>query len=263
VAIAITTNKRSANFRLFPMCTNYRPSSLEAFRKGIPEDIRETKIRPFKAKAEVFPNELAPIIRLEHEEAAESRNLEWVPARFGLVPMWAKEEQVAKLGRMAYNARTETVSSKPMFRYAWRHRQFCLVPTDAFYEPNWESGQAVRWRIEMANREPFAIGGIWERHGEGDQYFESFSMLTINADAHPLMNHFHRAGDEKRMPVIIEASNYRDWLLATAESAPQFFKPYPAELMTSKPEPLPPRPKKEKPSAKAKEEIIAQPDELF
>jgi putative SOS response-associated peptidase YedK len=242
------------------MCTNYRPSGIEVWRGEYLEDIRETKI-PFKA--EVFPNELAPIIRLEHENAAEKSHPEWVPARFGLVPMWAKEDQVAKLGRMAYNARTETVSSKPMFRYAWRHRQFCLVPADAFYEPNWESGQAVRWRIEMANRKAFAIGGIWERHGEGDQYIESFSMLTINADAHPLMNHFHRPGDEKRMPVIIEASNYRDWLNATAESAPQFFKPYPAELMTSKPEPLPPRPKKEKPRAKAKEEIIVQPGELF
>jgi putative SOS response-associated peptidase YedK len=115
----------------------------------------------------------------------------------------------------------------------------------------------------MANREPFAIGGIWERHGDGDKYFESFSMLTINADAHPLMNQFHRPGDEKRMPVIIEAGDYRRWLQANALSASNFFKPYPAELMTAMPEPLPPRRKRELPRAKAKEDVIVQSGELF
>jgi putative SOS response-associated peptidase YedK len=93
------------------VCTNYRPSGIEVWRGDYLEDIRETKI-PFKV--EVFPNDPAPIIRLGHEKAAEHSHPEWVPARFGLVPVWAKDDQVAKLGRMAYNARTETVSSKPM-----------------------------------------------------------------------------------------------------------------------------------------------------
>jgi putative SOS response-associated peptidase YedK len=247
------------------MCTNYRPSSLEAFRKGIPEDIRETKIQPFKAKAEVFPNELAPIIRLEHEASArpDANSLTWTSAKFGLVPSWAKDADIARLGRMAYNARTETVSSKPMFRGAWSHRQFCLVPADAFYEPNWETGKAVRWRIEMADRAPFAIGGIWERHGAGESMIESFSMLTVNADDHPIMNHFHRPEDEKRMPVIVPLRDYRAWLEATVESAAQFFQTYPAEEMTARPEPLPPRAKQERPRAKEADSDIAASGTLF
>jgi hypothetical protein len=40
----------------------------------------------------------------------------------------------------------------------------------------------------MANREAFAIGGLWESHGREDAYFESFTMLTINADTYPVMN---------------------------------------------------------------------------
>jgi hypothetical protein len=32
----------------------------------------------------------------------------------------------------------------------------------------------------------------------------SFSMLTINADQHPLMKRFHKPGEEKRMPLILE-----------------------------------------------------------
>lgn len=219
------------------MCTNYRPTSVEEFRTGALDDIRETKIQ---FKPEVFPNDVAPIIRLDHG-ADEVGRYGWKGARFGLVPFWAKDDQVSKLGRMAYNSRTETVSSKPMFRGAWRNRQFCLIPADAFYEPNWESGKAVRWRIEMASHEPFAIGGIWESHGKDETYFESFSMLTINADAHAVMNHFHKLGDEKRMPVIIEPENYLKWLTALMETAAQFFQPLSPDLMTAKPESLAPR----------------------
>jgi hypothetical protein len=42
------------------LCTNYRPSAIEAMKFGTLEDIRETKI-PFKV--EVFPNDPAPIFR--------------------------------------------------------------------------------------------------------------------------------------------------------------------------------------------------------
>jgi GAF domain-containing protein len=34
----------------------------------------------------------------------------------------------------------------------------------------------------------------------------SFSMLTVNADEHPVMRQFHKAGDEKRTPETIDIS---------------------------------------------------------
>jgi len=244
------------------MCTNYRPSAIEAYKSGVFEDIRETRV-PFKA--EVFPNDPAPIIRPARADSANAGHLESVPARFGLVPFWAKNDQLAKLGRMAYNARTETVASKPMFREAWKRAQFCLIPAEVFYEPNWQSGSAVRWRIEMASREPFAIGGLWESHGKGEGYFESFTMLTINADTHPVMNQFHRPGDEKRMPVIVDRSDYEAWLGATPIDAVQLLRHYPAELMSSEPEPMAPRAKRmppDKPKAKS-EAPPATSSELF
>lgn len=228
------------------MCTNYKPSSREIFTQKF-EDIRDTKII---FKPEVFPNDFAPIYRMKRSDDAAVGTIERLPARFGLVPSWAKDDQVTKFGRMANNARTETVSEKPMFRYAWHHAHFCLVPVDMFYEPNWETGSAIRWGIEMADHEPFAIGGLWESHGHGDTQFHSFTMLTVNADAHPLMNHFHRPGDEKRMPIIVPAKQYQHWLEATPETATTFFKQYPAGLMAAQPEPKPQRKKMEKPKAK-------------
>jgi putative SOS response-associated peptidase YedK len=59
------------------MCTNYRPSAIEAMKFGALEDIRETKI-PFKV--EVFPNDPAPIIRPARAESENAGHLEWTPA---------------------------------------------------------------------------------------------------------------------------------------------------------------------------------------
>jgi putative SOS response-associated peptidase YedK len=38
------------------------------------------------------------------------------------------------------------------------------------------------------------------------------SMLTVNADDHPLMRNFHRPEDEKRMVVILEEADFDVWL---------------------------------------------------
>jgi putative SOS response-associated peptidase YedK len=242
------------------MCANFRPASIDTFRDGIFPDIRDSK-NTFNG--EVFPNGTAPIIRLELNAAGDRDEPIWTPARFGLVPPWVKPKEIAKFGRIAYNSRSETSAEKPTFRGAWSRRQFCLVPGAAFFEPKWETNSPVRWRIEMASGKPFAIAGIWERHGEGEKYFESFSMLTVNADHHEVMNHFHRREDEKRMPVIVEPDKYRAWLEATPTTAPQIFNTYPAELMTARPEPLPLRMKLAKPRAKTTSDHASQELDLF
>lgn len=33
-----------------------------------------------------------------------------------------------KLARQTYNARTETVATRPSFRNAWQRKQFCIIP---------------------------------------------------------------------------------------------------------------------------------------
>jgi len=47
----------------------------------------------------------------------------------------------------------------------------------------------------------------------------SFSMLTINADKHPVMNRLHKPEDEKRTVVPLKPELFEDWLNATPESA--------------------------------------------
>lgn len=148
---------------------------------------------------------------------------------FGLVPGWSPDTKVT---RFTYNARSETVASKPSFRDAWRQAQHCIIPADAIFEPDWRSGRPVPTRISLADGSPMGIAGLWSRwkSPQGD-IVHSYTLLTISATEHPLMRHFHKPVDEKRMVVILPVERYEDWLQATPGSRRDFMRPYPADQM--------------------------------
>jgi len=85
------------------------------------------------------------------------------------------------------------------------------VPAEAIYEPNYETGKAVWWRTQRADGEPMALAGLWERKQWHDaRPTWSFTMLTVNAEAHPVMRRFHKPGDEKRTVVVLTAARSRN-----------------------------------------------------
>ena len=174
------------------MCSNYRPATARAM---LHFDVQA----PLGLKAsDVYPLAQAPLI------VSENAKRVCRIGAFGLRPIWAK----ADFGRRTYNARSETAASKPSFREAWKNRQTCIVPADAIYEPNYESGEARWWRIWRADDLPLAIAGLFEHNAHG----WSFTMLTTNADDNPVMRRFHKPKSEKRTPVFLEPTHYDAWL---------------------------------------------------
>lgn len=165
---------------------------------------------------ESYPGFMAPIVVKSHLTSRVASGL----AKFGLIPAWAKD---GKIARHTYNARSETAAEKPSYRTAWRHRQYGLVLVDNFYEPSYESGRAVRWKIELASGDPFGIACLWDRWTDpaSGELMVSFSMLTVNADEHPVMRQFHKSGDEKRMAAV---ATFLPCYLITIVSAPHFKK---------------------------------------
>jgi putative SOS response-associated peptidase YedK len=149
------------------------------------------------------------------------------------------------------NARAETVGELRTYKKAWATSQLCLIPALAVFEPNWEQPQHVRWSIGMSDKSPFAVAGIWRSWDEDDgTQSHSFTQLTVNADEHPLMRRFHKAGDEKRSVVIIRPDDYDDWLgCKDPERARSFLQLYPADLMCSEPAPKAPASKMKSTSA--------------
>lgn len=155
--------------------------------------------------------------------ADDAARVEALPAVFGLLPHWARD---ARLVRNTFNARSETVHQKPSFRDAWRRGQRCLVGVDAVFEPDWRSGKAVATRIVRADGEPMALAALWAhwRSPEGGSV-HSFTLLTVNADTHPLMRHMHRPGEEKRMVVALPRAAHDDWLHASLQRAMGLLQP--------------------------------------
>jgi putative SOS response-associated peptidase YedK len=215
------------------MCSNYDPE------KNVDEMQRLfglTRTMAYQPRAgEVWPTGLAPFIRLALDGSGE-RILE--EGHFGLLPHFAT--QIA-FGRKTYNARSETVANKPSFRDAWRKGYRCIIPARAVYEPNYETGKAVRWRISGGIYSMLAIAGIYSPWTDADGVSRgTFAMLTVNADGHPVYSQFHAPGDEKRMVVILEHDDIDRWLTCTPEEAKAFFKQYQGHLEAT-PAPLPAR----------------------
>jgi putative SOS response-associated peptidase YedK len=196
------------------VCTNFTPTKRaqwvkESFGVDLPADFPD----------ESYPVFAAPVVVKSHQTGRVACGL----ARFGLIPSWAKDE---KISRHTYNASSETAAEKPSYRAAWRHRQYGLVLVDNFYEPSYESGKAERWPIELASGDPFGIACLWDRWTDpaSGELVVSFSMLTVNADEHPVMRQFRKTGYEKRTPVIIAPELHSSWLSTDPAGA--------AELMT-------------------------------
>jgi len=213
------------------MCSNYRPVTrqdrlLTFF--GVERDRDEPP-------TDVFPTGLAPFIK-RAEDGSGNRVVD--DGVFGLLPHFAKE---LAFGRRTYNSRSETVATLASFRRAWARGQRCIIPAECIYEPNWETGKAVRWSIQQPGAVPFGIAGIYEQWKAPDgKRLYSMAMLTVNADAHPVMSRFHKPGDEKRMVVILAPDDYDEWLRCSVADAPRYFTQWHGPLDAT-PAPLPPR----------------------
>ncbi len=130
----------------------------------------------------------------------------------------------------------ETIGQLRSYAPSWKTSKLCLVPMRAFFEPNWESGTHVRWRIGMTDERDFAVAGIWREWAEQDgSTSHAFTQITINADAHPVMRRFHRPDDEKRSLVIVPPEEYDAWLgCRDPELARSFLRLCPPELMATR-----------------------------
>jgi len=188
------------------MCSHYQGiQGRERFERhfgiGLPEDA---------GQADVWPGYRAMFIRNTPLGAAQAAGpLQALTGLFGLVPHWSTDLRIT---RSTYNARSETAMEKPSFRDAWRRGQHCIIPAEALFEPDWRSGRAVAARIGSADGAPLGVAGLWSCWRAQEQEIFSFTMLTVNADHHPVMREMHKPGDEKRMVVVVAPTLYAHWL---------------------------------------------------
>ena len=161
--------------------------------------------------------------------------------RWGLVPWFAKTPQ---LSYSTNNARYEEITTKASFKDAWKRGQRCVIPAHWFVEPNWETGKNQWWRFDRRDGEPWSLAGLWNTWTDkstGEQV-ESYTALTINADAHPLMSRMHKPDpalaanrQDKRSVVPIEREEIDLWLHGTVEEAAKLVRLAPVEAFEAGP----------------------------
>jgi putative SOS response-associated peptidase YedK len=187
----------------------------------------------------VFPRSPGPFIRRARSDTGYSREL--VVGQWGLIPWFAK---APKLTYSTNNARSEELAAKATFKDPWKRGQRCIIPATSFDEPNWESGKNAWWSFHRADGDPWGLAGLWNvwtDRATGQQH-ESYTMLTLNADAHPLMSRMHKPDpklgpdqQDKRSVIPIERADVDQWLEGTVEQAQALLKLAPVEVFRAGP----------------------------
>ena len=168
----------------------------------------------------IAPTQQIPAVRVA-DAGRECVNLRW-----GFIPSWSKDGKLAPI-----NAMSETASSKPFFRSAFKKRR-CLIPASGFYE--WKAtGKKQRqpYAIRLIDDKPFTFAGLWECWEGPDGPVESCTILTTTPN--DLMGTIH-----SRMPVILDPRDYEQWLDPKEQDAAAvatLLRPFPAERMRAYP----------------------------
>lgn len=148
----------------------------------------------------VAPTQEIPVI-VQHEDARHIKKRHW-----GLVPFWAKD---ISIGARMINARVETLSSKPAFKAALKHRR-CLIPANGFYEWVGKAASKQPYYLCLPSGEPLAFAGlyeIWEDKEVPPDTGPYKSCTIITMDASESVKDIHI-----RMPLILKPEAYDEWL---------------------------------------------------
>lgn len=148
----------------------------------------------------VAPTQEIPVI-VQQEDARHIKKRRW-----GLVPFWAKDTSI---GSRMINARVETITSKPSFKAALKHRR-CLIPANGFYEWKGKAGNKQPYYFQLPSGEPFAFAGLYEiwEDREAPPGAGSYKSCTIiTTDASDSVKDVHT-----RMPLILKPEAYDEWL---------------------------------------------------
>lgn len=187
----------------------------------------------------LFPRGQGPFIRRARNDAGYTREL--AVGTWGLIPWFAKE---ARLKYPTNNARSEELEAKASYKQPWARGQRCIIPAQDFDEPNWETGKNVWWRFRRADGRPWGLAGLWSiwKDPATGQEHESYTMLTINADAHPLMRRMHKPDpklppdrQDKRSVIPLAPEDYDQWLAGTVADAKALLRVPPVDIFNAAP----------------------------
>ena len=143
--------------------------------------------------------------------------------RWGLVPYWwSKSIKDIKLA--TFNARAETVTTKPFFRDAFK-RTRCLIPVSGYYE--WQDtpdGKQPYYFTARDGSPALTVAGLWDewKNRESGEVLKSCTMIIT--EPNDFVRHAHDG-----MPALLSERDFEPWLSGAAGL--QVLRPAPNELL--------------------------------
>lgn len=135
--------------------------------------------------------------------------------KWGLIPSWVKSgESADEIRFRTFNARSETIASKPSFSSAFASKR-CIIPVRGFFEWQHLGNRKIPWYIYRADNDIMSLAGVWSEWTDNNtgEVLSTFSVVTTGANE--LMSEIHNS--KKRMPVVLERDAERLWLDLTSE----------------------------------------------
>jgi putative SOS response-associated peptidase YedK len=189
------------------VCGRYTSTSAPADLAGV-FDVDDVLVGQLPLRYNVAPTQdvYAVAVRRAHDEGEKPRR-QLGAFRWGLIPWWAKDLSV---GSKMINARAEGIENKRAYQQVLiRHR--CIIPADAFYEWQVQSGRRpkVPYVIRHRDGSPMAFAGLWDRWRPRDQPDAEpiRSCVIITTEANDLVAPIH-----DRMPAVLPRSAWVTWL---------------------------------------------------
>ena len=154
---------------------------------------------------DMHPGDVAPVITIREDTArgnAERGNTErgnesQAPVFLGIRKMrWGFEAPGGK--GLVFNARSESVLEKRMFRDSVSHRR-AAVPVSWFYE--WNQNKE-KYTFTREDGQVLFLAGFYSKYEDGDH----FVILTTQANQSMAPVH-------SRMPLVLERNQVRDWIM--------------------------------------------------
>ena len=169
----------------------------------------------------VSPSMVVPVIISDNNHKVLDRQ------SWGYLPNFSRPSADKKSIFSIINAKSETISEKPIFRTSFQKRR-CLIPANGFYE--WRKADRQPFFISIKEQPLIFFAGIWNAQDIASQTSpRSFAIITTNANSK--LEPIHH-----RMPVIIHQEIITEWLFSSDQKhLLDMLKPYPAEEMLTQP----------------------------
>jgi putative SOS response-associated peptidase YedK len=131
---------------------------------------------------------------------------ELIQMRWGIIPFWWSKP-VKELRLATFNARVETVTTKPFFREPFKSRR-CLMPVSGYFE--WQDTPSGKqpWYFTARDGSPvLTVAALWDqwKNKETGEAIKSCAMIITEPNSFVAEVH-------DRMPVLLMPDQFEHWL---------------------------------------------------